>query len=50
MQTYAINDHGSFDSLTRWHKDIQNYAKKDVVLAVVGSKCDLDSDRTVSKQ
>ena len=50
MQTYAINDHGSFESLTRWHKDIQNYAKKDVVLAVVGSKCDLDSDRTVSKQ
>ena len=50
MQTYAINDKRSFQSLTRWHQDIQNFAKNDVVLTVVGNKCDLQGERAVSKE
>ena len=41
MQAYAINDRQSFESLNKWIQDMKNYAKNDVVVTLVGNKCDL---------
>jgi len=31
-------------------EDVKNFAKKEVVVAIVGNKCDLKEDRAVSKE
>jgi GTPase SAR1 family protein len=49
-QTYAINNRRSFDSLSHWLDDVKNFAKKEVVIAVVGTKCDLEEERVVTKE
>jgi Ras-related protein Rab-11A len=41
MQTYAIDNRPSFDNLARWLNDVKNFAKKEVIVAIVGNKCDL---------
>ena len=44
--TYAVNDIGSFNGITNWLKQIKTYAGSDVVVILVGNKC--DSKREVS--
>ena len=46
LMVYSINDSESFDSLPSW-LDIVFSRAPDAVIALVGNKIDLDSDRTV---
>jgi GTPase SAR1 family protein len=50
MQTYAIDNRNSFNGLARWLEDVKNYAKKEVIVAVIGNKCDLDNERAIRKE
>lgn len=49
-KTYAIDNRSSFDNLTRWLNDVKNFAKKEVIVAIVGNKCDLEAERAVKKE
>ena len=31
-------------------EDLANFSKKNVILALVGNKCDLESDRIISRE
>lgn len=33
-----------------WLEDVKNFAKKEVIIAVVGTKCDLEEERVVAKE
>ena len=45
---FAINDHVSFDDLTRWLNDLQGLALPNAQILLVGNKKDLDSQRVVA--
>jgi len=46
--TYAIDDRRSFESIDKWMFEIKRSAPKDVAVVLVGTKLDLESERTVS--
>jgi small GTP-binding protein len=48
LLVYAINDQKSFDNLTPWLEDARSYAESDLVVVLVGNKCDLAKERKVS--
>lgn len=39
--TYAVTDKKSFQNIENWLKQIQNNAAADVVIVLIGNKCDL---------
>ena len=45
---YDITDIVSYTNVTRWMKEIERYANDNVVNLLVGNKCDMESNRTVS--
>lgn len=48
LLVYAINDQKSFDNLIPWLDDARSHAEPDLVVVLVGNKCDLASQRKVS--
>ena len=48
IMVYDITNKDSFDHLNNWYKEIQLYAPETAKIVVVGNKCDLISDRSVS--
>merc|ERR1719321_1693295 len=44
LLVYAINDQQSFDNLVPWLEDARSHAEPDLVVVLVGNKCDLASD------
>lgn len=50
MKTYGIDNRPSFDNLARWLSDVKNFAKKEVIVAIVGNKCDLEGERAVPRE
>lgn len=47
--TYAINDQASFDHVNTW-LDILHNEKSDMKAVLVANKCDLESERVISRQ
>lgn len=51
MLFYDITDLNSFNSLKKWLDDIYKYAEPDVVIMLIGNKCDsLETERQVSTE
>ncbi|XP_072233900.1 ras-related protein Rab-19-like [Leuresthes tenuis] len=50
MIAYDITRHSTFDSVTHWIKEVELYGAANVVLALIGNKCDLEQDRQVQFQ
>lgn len=49
LMIYDITNHQTFDSLTtRWMEEMRNHASSNIILLMVGNKCDLAQTRTVS--
>ena len=46
---YAIDDKASFESITKWYKDIKDFAHQHVEVVLLGNKCDL-STREVTEE
>ena len=47
---YDITSENTFDNVDRWFEQAQKEASKDVSIILVGNKCDLESERKVSKE
>ena len=47
---YSIKDKDSFSTINNWINEIKTKAKDDVVVFLIGNKCDLDKEREVSKK
>jgi Ras-related protein Rab-1A len=45
---YAINNKESFNNTEYWLKDLKNEANNDIRIMLIGNKCDLENERTVS--
>jgi Ras-related protein Rab-5C len=48
LVTYSITDHDSFDGVTTWMTTLNQHADPQILLFLVGNKCDLDSERAVT--
>lgn len=48
--TYDITDKQSFKDIENWLAEVEKYAKPDIVKLLVGNKCDLESQRQVTKE
>lgn len=44
---YDITRHSTFDSVTHWIKEVELYGASNVLLVVIGNKCDLEEERQV---
>ncbi|KAM9846176.1 ras-related protein Rab-19-like [Aulostomus maculatus] len=47
MITYDITRRSTFNSVTDWIREVELYGAANVVLVVIGNKCDLEDDREV---
>ncbi|XP_069012895.1 ras-related protein Rab-19-like [Embiotoca jacksoni] len=47
MIAYDITRHSTFDSVTHWIKEVELYGAANVVLVLIGNKCDLEEERQV---
>jgi small GTP-binding protein len=47
---YDITNEASFQSISTWYEQAVKEAGKDVSIILVGNKCDLESERKVSKE
>ncbi len=50
MVVYDITKERSFNSLTEWCRQIEEYASPDVSTMIIGNRCDLELQREVSKE
>lgn len=44
---YDITRHSTFDSVTHWIKEVELYGASNVLLVLIGNKCDLEEERQV---
>ncbi|XP_068442535.1 ras-related protein Rab-19-like [Clinocottus analis] len=44
---YDITRSPTFDSVANWIKEVENYGASNVVLVLIGNKCDLEQERQV---
>ncbi|XP_014206124.1 ras-related protein Rab-37-like isoform X2 [Copidosoma floridanum] len=47
---YDVTNKQSFDNIRAWLGEIREYAQDDVVIMLLGNKCDCSSDRIVKKE
>lgn len=47
---YDVCDQNSFDRVETWYKTVQQHAKEDAQVIIVGNKCDEEDSRVVSTQ
>lgn len=47
MLVYDMTKRQSFDHMTRWLEELRGHADKNIVVMVIGNKCDLESLRAV---
>lgn len=45
---FAIDNRKSFENIGKWMKQIKEHAPPDVIIILVGNKCDLEEKRAVS--
>lgn len=50
MVVYDITKERSFNSLTDWYRQIEEYASPEVVTMVLGNRCDQELQREVAKE
>ncbi|KAM4615010.1 ras-related protein Rab-19-like [Polymixia lowei] len=50
MIAYDITRRSTFDSVTHWIQEVEHYGAANVVLVLIGNKCDLESGRQVRFQ
>lgn len=44
---YDISKHSTYENLQRWLRELNNFASRDIVIMLVGNKCDLRHLRAV---
>ena len=49
LLVYDITDQQSFERVQSWVKELRKMLGKDIVLCIVGNKCDLEKDRNVNR-
>lgn len=47
MIAYDITRRSTFDSVTHWIQEVELYGATNIVLVLIGNKCDLESERKV---
>lgn len=47
MLVYDITKRMSFDHVPRWLEELRNHADKNIVIILLGNKCDLEDQRAV---
>lgn len=47
MIAYDITRRSTFDSVTHWIKEVELYGATNIILVLIGNKCDLESEREV---
>lgn len=47
---YDITSTSTFESIDKWIEDIKEKAPEDIQLLLLGNKCDLESERKISKE
>ncbi|CAG5133732.1 unnamed protein product, partial [Candidula unifasciata] len=47
---YDVTNKTSFDNVRAWLGEIHDYAQDDVVVMLLGNKCDVNSDRVVRRE
>jgi Ras-related protein Rab-11A len=47
MLVYDITKRQTFDHVSRWLEELKNHADNNIVIMLVGNKCDLDNLRAV---
>lgn len=45
---YDITKRASFISIHRWIEEVRRYTTSNVIVIIIGNKCDLESERQVS--
>ena len=45
---YDVTNHGSYEKVDMWLKELRSHASPDIDIMLVGNKCDLPSPRAVS--
>ncbi|XP_029902078.1 ras-related protein Rab-19-like [Myripristis murdjan] len=50
MIAYDITRRATFDSVTHWIQEVEHYGAANVVLVLIGNKCDKESERQVRFQ
>ena len=50
LVVFDITRKESFRNVARWVEDVKNNSNKDVILVLIGNKCDLVQERMVSKE
>lgn len=50
MIAYDITRRGTFESVQHWIKEVELYGAANVVMALIGNKCDLEEERQVCFQ
>ena len=49
-QVYAVNDRKSFNNISSWMSQIQQFHDDSIPKILVGNKCDLENERVVSSE
>eukprot|EP01096_Ripella_sp_DP13-Kostka_P016652 TRINITY_DN817_c0_g1_i1.p1 TRINITY_DN817_c0_g1~~TRINITY_DN817_c0_g1_i1.p1 ORF type:complete len:198 (+),score=79.14 TRINITY_DN817_c0_g1_i1:104-697(+) len=50
LLVYDITRRETFDHLQSWLEDCRRYSNHNIVIMLIGNKCDLESERAVSKE
>ena len=50
LVAFSVTDRNSFNKIKNWIEAIKEYAKLNTPIVVVGTKIDLEHERTVSKE
>ena len=50
MLVYDITNAKSFDNIAKWLRNITEHANEDVEKMILGNKCDMESERIISKE
>ena len=50
MVVYDITSDKSFENISKWLRYIEEYANEDVEKMILGSKCDIEDYRVVSRE
>ena len=47
---YDVTSEVSFENASDWKREIENNADRDVLVYLVGNRCDLENEREISKE
>jgi len=50
LLVYDITRHETFEHLTTWLEDCRKYSNSNIVIMLIGNKCDLENKRQVTKE